>query len=69
MQKLKIALIAVLALLTLIVVLQNTKSIETKILFIEIDMPLAALLFVNTAVGFVLGAVVAGWVLMRRRKN
>ncbi len=69
MQKLKIVLIAVLALLTLIVVLQNTEPVKPRILFIEIDMPLAALLFINTAVGFVLGAVVAGWVLMRKGKK
>jgi hypothetical protein len=41
-------------------VLQNTEAVETKILFINITMPRAALLFVNLVIGFVVGFLVAG---------
>ena len=67
MSRIKIIVIAIVALLTLIVVLQNTKSVETKILFITIEMPRAALLFVTALVGFVLGFLVAGKVLWKKR--
>ena len=62
-QKLKIAGIAVLALLVLIVVLQNTESVETKFLFFSITMPRAALLFGALVVGFIIGVFTAGKVL------
>ena len=67
MSKIKIIIIAILAVLTLIVVLQNTQSVETKILFITIEMPRAALLFVTAVVGFVLGIFVAGKLLWKKR--
>lgn len=69
MSRIKIVIIAVLALLVLIVVLQNTKSVETKILFVTIEMPRAALLLVAAAVGFVLGFLVAGRVLWKKRNG
>jgi uncharacterized integral membrane protein len=65
MQKLKIAGIALLALFVLIVVLQNTESVETKILFFSITMPRAALLFGALVVGFIIGVFTAGKVLAR----
>ncbi len=63
--KLKIAGIALLALLVLIVVLQNTEPVETKILFFSITMPGAALLFGALVVGFIIGVFTAGKVLTR----
>ena len=68
MQKVKISAIAVLAMLVLIVVLQNTESVETKILFFSITMPRAALLFGNLVVGFIVGVFTASKVLARVRK-
>ncbi len=65
MQKLKIAGIALLALFVLIVVLQNTESVETKILFFSITMPRAALLFGALVVGFIIGVFTAGKILAR----
>ena len=67
MNKLKIILITVVALLTLIVVLQNTEGVETKILFLTITMPRAALLFGTFLIGFGLGVLAAGR-LMRKAK-
>ena len=65
MQKAKISAIALLAMLVLIVVLQNTESVETKILFFSITMPRAALLFGALVVGFIIGVFTAGKVLAR----
>ena len=65
MQKIKISAIALLALLVLIVVLQNTESVETKILFFSITMPRAALLFGTLVVGFIIGVFTASKVLAR----
>ena len=68
-QKLKIAGIALLALLVLIIILQNTESVETKILFFSITMPRAALLFGALVVGFIVGLFTAGKVLARLDKK
>ena len=68
-QKLKIAGIAVLALFVLIVVLQNTSPVETKILFFSITMPGAALIFGAAVVGFIIGVFTAGRVLARIKKK
>ena len=53
------------ALIILIVVLQNTAVVETKILFLTVTMPRAALLIVTLGIGFGLGYLVAG---LARRK-
>ena len=53
--KLKIAGVAILAILVLVVVLQNTEAVETKILFVTVTVPRAALLFGTLIVGYVLG--------------
>lgn len=59
MKKTKTIFIIVLALLVLIVILQNTQSIETKLLFLTITMPKALLIIVSLLVGFALGVIVA----------
>jgi uncharacterized integral membrane protein len=46
---------AIVALLVLIVVLQNTESVQTDVLFISISMPRAVLLFGTLVIGFLLG--------------
>ena len=65
MQKLKIVSVALVGLLVLIVVLQNTESVETRVLFFSITMPRAALLFGALVAGFVVGVFTAGNVLTR----
>ncbi len=59
MLKFKIVLIAVLAAMALIVVLQNTAPVETKFLFLSATMPRAVLLLITGLIGFVLGILVA----------
>jgi uncharacterized integral membrane protein len=55
MSRTKLVLAAVIAVLTLIVVLQNIQLVETHLLFVTITMPRAFLLAGTLAVGFVLG--------------
>ena len=53
--KIKLGAIGILVLLGLIIVLQNTESVRTKVLFMEIAMPRALLLFVTLTIGFASG--------------
>ena len=66
MQKAKIVVAVILAVLLLIIVLQNMDSTKTTILFISIEMPLAALLFVTATIGFLIGVLVAGRRIFRK---
>jgi uncharacterized integral membrane protein len=59
MTRTKLVIMAVLALLVLIVILQNTAAVETKILFVTLTTPRAVLLIGTTLVGFLLGVLVA----------
>ena len=68
MQHFKLIVSAFLSLLVLIVVLQNTEPVVTKILFISITMPRAVLLFGTTMIGFALGVLVS-FTMMRRDKE
>jgi lipopolysaccharide assembly protein A len=61
--KMKVVGIAVVALLVVIVVLQNTQSVETKLLFFTVTMPNAALLFGTLVIGFAIGVLTAGHIV------
>jgi uncharacterized integral membrane protein len=52
MNKLKLVAIAVIALFAVILILQNTQSVETKLLFLTVTLPNAALLFGTLIIGF-----------------
>ncbi len=70
MQKMKIAGSAVLALLVLIIVLQNTEAVETRLLFFSISMPRAALLFGTLVIGYLAGVFTAsGFIHLQRQAN
>jgi len=56
--KLKLVAAAILAILCGIVTLQNTETVEARILFLSMSMPRAFLLFGTTAIGFVIGVLV-----------
>ena len=59
MSRFKLIVAAVLTLLGLIVVLQNTDTVETKLLFVTLEMPRAVLLFGTTTIGFLIGILVS----------
>ena len=69
MQRAKIVTAAIVALLTLIVVLQNTQAVETKILFITVTMPRALLLIVTLLAGFILGILTVSHYTGKTRKQ
>ena len=66
MSRWKIAVVALVAVLAIIVVVQNTQAVETKLLFVTVTMPRAVLLFVTLLVGFVIGVVAAEKITRKR---
>lgn len=69
LNRFRLIIVSVLVLLTVIVVLQNTETVETKLLFFSISMPRAALLFGALAVGFASGVLVANRLASRVAPN
>ncbi len=65
--KIKIAAAAVVAILAIIVIFQNTEVVETRLLFITVSMPRALLLIVTLLLGVLLGLMTA--VRIRRKPN
>lgn len=61
----RIATIAVLGIVALILVLQNTESVETRLLFVTITMPRAVLLLTTFLIGMIVGLLLA---FLRKRK-
>jgi putative membrane protein len=59
MRNVRLIVILVVAVLILIVILQNMEPVSTRILFVTVTMPRAALLFVTLVVGFIIGLIVA----------
>ncbi len=65
--KIKIAVAAVVAVLAIIVIFQNTEVVETRLLFITVGMPRALLLIVTLLLGVLLGLMAA--IRIRRKPN
>ena len=63
MNKVKLVAVAVVSLVVLIVVLQNTQAVETNLLFLTVTMPNAALLFGTLITGFAIGVLTAGHIV------
>ena len=59
MNRFKMISIAVLSILGVIIILQNTEPVETRLLFLSIIMPRAILLMGTTLIGFALGILVS----------
>jgi uncharacterized integral membrane protein len=60
MNKVKIIVAAAMAVLLVVIILQNTQQVETRLLFATISMPRAVLLLATLVVGFVIGLLTAG---------
>lgn len=70
MSKIKLIVLLVLALAAIVLVLQNTQMVETRLLFVTVIMPLAALLGLTTLIGFICGILVAlGFAVKRSKKD
>jgi uncharacterized integral membrane protein len=57
MKKAKFIIVLIISLLALILILQNTTAVETKLLFMTITMPRALLLLVTFLIGFTAGLI------------
>jgi len=68
MKKVKIIGAIVVAVLILIVVLQNTQPVETKIFFATLSMPRALLLLVTLTIGFLLGFLFSSYLVHRKKR-
>ena len=68
MKKAKIIIIVAISLLEVVVSLQNTEAVETKLLFANITMPRVLLLILTFITGFIVGLITASQVLRRTRK-
>ena len=69
LEKAKIIILTIIALLAVIVVLQNTEAVETKVLFVSFTMPRAAMLFGAIIVGFAAGVITAGRLTSKAKKE
>ena len=69
MVKLKLFAALVLIVLVLIVVFQNTEPVETRLLFITVTMPRAALLAIAMLIGVAAGILVSLSLAKRRSKK
>ena len=59
MKHVKLVGIALALIIVVVLILQNTQQVETKILFATIEMPRAVLLFITAALGFAAGVLMA----------
>ncbi len=57
--KLKLVALLVLAVLAIVLVIQNTQAVATRLLFVTVSMPLAALLALTLLIGFAGGVLIA----------
>ena len=68
MQKTKLIIAAVLTLIGLVIIFQNTQSVTTRILMITLTLPLALWLFLMLLIGFALG-VLTSFRLVGKKKT
>lgn len=69
MDKFKIVALVLIALVAVIVIFQNTSTVETKFLFITVEMPQVVLLAGTLLIGFAMGVLAAGRLARRRRQS
>ena len=62
----KLVAVAIVGILAIIVVVQNTQAVETRLLFVTVTMPRAVLLFVTLVIGFVIGVLAAEKITRKR---
>ena len=67
MPKWKLITALVLTVITIVVVIQNTETVDTKVLFFTVSMPRALLLFVSFLLGTASGILLAIWYSNRKR--
>ncbi len=66
--QIKLAVASVIIVLMVIVILQNTETVETQLLFFTIPLPRALLLLVTLLLGFFSGLLFTAWWSRRGRR-
>ncbi|MDP2424212.1 MAG: LapA family protein [Bacteroidales bacterium] len=61
MKNLRRIIIITLTIIVGVIIVQNIIPVETRILFIKVEMPLILLLLVTSGLGFTIGLLVGGW--------
>lgn len=69
MPKIKLIALLVLSVVTLVLIWQNTQTVVTRLFFVTMGMPLAALLAVTLLIGFAGGVLTALKVDKQRRRE
>lgn len=59
MSQIKLVAALILAVVAIVLIVQNTEPVETRILFATVVMPRAVLLLITTLVGFAAGILTA----------
>lgn len=67
--KIRMIAIVTLCLLILIVIFQNTRTVETRLLFMTVSMPRALLLIITFVAGFTSGILFVSGLLKRPEKT
>ena len=65
MRKIKLVTIIVVSVLTIVILLQNTETVETRILLAKVPMSRALLMMLIFVMGFVVGILVPTYFLRR----
>jgi uncharacterized integral membrane protein len=69
MKKAKMIAIVIISLLALIVFIQNTEAVETKLLFMTVTMSRALLLISTFLMGFAAGVITTSYILRKTKKS
>jgi len=71
MKQFILVILIFLTVLVLALIIQNTETVDTKLLFITLSMPRAVLLLITSGIGFAAGLITAMMVLGRKpwKKN
>ena len=67
--KIRMIAIAAVCLLILIIIFQNTQTVETRLLFMTLSMPRALLLIITFVAGFASGTLFVSGLLKRPKKT
>jgi uncharacterized integral membrane protein len=69
LKQFRIILAALIAVLLVILLVQNTHSVTTKLLFTTVTMPLAILLLATFLLGLAVGLLGASYLARKKRKE
>lgn len=68
MKTVKLIVIIALSLSLIILVIQNTETVESRFLWITVEMPVFTLLFLTAVVGLILGVVLTLFIQRNKKR-